>query len=149
MNARTWALIAALTCAACRQIGFQDRPVRVDRDEVVTVSGVRYEDLFAGKGPHAGPGDTLLLDYTVWTDDAARAMVDSTIERGVPVEMKIGEAIVEGLNDGLMSLRTDGRRRIHVPARQAYGEKGIEGLVPPNTDLVFEVHVIEIRPRAN
>lgn len=147
MKAGAAFLAGALALASCRQMGFQDHPVQLDREEVVTASGVRYSDLFHGKGPVAGPGDELLVDYTAWTDDAARTTIDSTLDRGVPVAMKIGDAPVEGLNDGLMSLQADGRRRIRVPAKLAYGEAGIEGLVPPNTDLVFEVHVIEVRPR--
>lgn len=148
MSARVLALAIGLAAlAACRQIGFQDHPVHIDRDEVVTASGVRYSDVFRGKGPVAGPGDEVLLDYTAWTDDDARTSIDSTVDRGVPVVMKIGEAPVEGLNDGLMSMQADGRRVVHVPAKLAYGESGVEGLVPPNTNLVFEVHVIEVRPR--
>lgn len=147
MNARLVLLVSLTALSSCRQMGFQDHPVRIDRDEIVTASGVRYHDLFKGKGPHAGPGDEVLLDYTAWTDDAAHTQIDSTLDRGVPVPMKIGEAAIEGLNDGLMSLQADGRRRIHVPAKLAYGSQGIEGLVPPDTNLVFEVHAIEIRPR--
>jgi len=135
--------ISALGLGSCKQFGFQDHSVPVQRDEVVATSGVRYEDLYLGKGKPAGPGETLMLDYTVWLKDGTR--VDSTLDRGVPQPVKIGDAFIEGLNEGLASMRADGRRRIEVPAKLAYGAKGVEGLIPPNSDLVFEVHVIEIR----
>lgn len=139
--------LVSLFGGACRQIGFQDRPVPIDRDEVVTTTGVRYEDLFQGHGPTAGPGDDVLLDYTVWIDDAAHTRVDSTLDRGVPMKVKLGEAFVEGLNFGLVSIQPNGRRRIHVPAHLAYGAQGVEDLIPPDSNLVFEVHALEVRPR--
>lgn len=140
-----WSACALLALASCRQLGFQDRPIAVQRDEVVASSGVRYEDLYLGKGKPAGPGDTLTLDYTVWLKDGKR--VDSTLDRGVPQPVKIGDAFLEGLNEGLTSMRIDGRRRIEIPAKLAYGAKGVEGMIPPNSDLIFEVHVIEIQAR--
>ena len=139
-------LAATLTTLGCRQFGFQDRPAPIDRDEVVTQDGVRYEDIYVGKGTIAGKGDEVLLDYTVWLADAAQTRLDSTLDRGVPVRVRIGEAFIDGLNTGLMSIQPTGRRRISVPARQAYGKKGVEGMVPPDADLVFEVHAIEVKP---
>ncbi|MDZ4771609.1 MAG: FKBP-type peptidyl-prolyl cis-trans isomerase [Planctomycetota bacterium] len=146
---RLIALVVVLTLgvSSCRHIGFQARPVEVDRDTVVAVDGVRYEELFVGKGSIAGVGDEVLIDYTVWLDDAAKSRVDSTLDRGVPVRVTIGQAFVGGLNTGLMTIQPTGRRKIFVPARQAYGAKGVEGVVPPNADLVFEVHAIEVKPR--
>ncbi|MBL8859928.1 MAG: FKBP-type peptidyl-prolyl cis-trans isomerase [Planctomycetes bacterium] len=141
--------VVALTLLtqSCRQLGFQDRPVPVDRDEVVTQDGVRYEEIYVGKGTIAGKGDEVLLDYTVWLADKAGTRVDSTLDRGVPVRVRIGDAFIDGLNTGLMSIQPTGRRRITVPARQAYGATGVEGMIPPNADLVFEVHAIEVKPR--
>lgn len=141
------AVAIAFWGSSCRHIGFQDRPVEVDRDTVIAVDGVRYEELFVGKGSIAGVGDEVLIDYTVWLDDAAKSRVDSTLDRGVPVRVTIGQAFVDGLNTGLMTIQPTGRRKIFVPAHQAYGAKGVEGAVPPNADLVFEVHAIEVKPR--
>jgi peptidylprolyl isomerase len=140
------ALIALVLCApACRQIGFHDRPVPIDRPLVKMTNGVSYQELFLGEGPAAVHGDELLLDYIVDLLDGGR--VDSTIDRGMPVTMTIGEAIVPGLDEALVSMRPGGCRRIFVPAALAYGEQGIEGLVPPDADLVFEVHVLEVHAR--
>ena len=55
---------------------------------------------------------------------------------------------VRGLDEGLLNMKPDGRRRIRVPAALAYGEKGIENVIPPNSDLMFEVHMIEVHPAA-
>jgi peptidylprolyl isomerase len=151
VNARARAtaavLLLALCGAACRQIGFQNRPVPIDRGLVKMTNGVAFQELFLGTGPAAVHGDELLLDYTVDLDDGTR--VDSTSDRGMPVTMIIGEALVRGLDDALVSIRPGGCRRIFVPAALAYGEKGVEGLVPPDSDLVFEVHVLEVHAQSH
>ena len=35
----------------------------------------------------------------------------------------------------------------HLPAKYAYGEKGLPGRIPPNTDLLFFIHLIEVKSR--
>jgi FKBP-type peptidyl-prolyl cis-trans isomerase len=136
-----------LASVACRQIGFDNHPMEIDRDVVTMSNGVRYQELFLGSGPAAVHGDELLVDYVVALPDETR--VDSTVDRGLPVTMEVGHALVPGLDDALVCMRPDGRRRIWVPAALAYGEKGVEDMIPPNSDLVFEVHVLEVHPKTH
>ena len=136
------AIAGALACASCTQIGLQSRPVPMNHRMVELSSGVRVEDLFIGHGPAATNGDKLLLDYTVWLEDGTR--VDSTLDRGVPETIAIGKAMVRGLDDGLIGMQAEGRRRITVPPELGYGSEGVEDLVPPDATLVFEVHVLEV-----
>lgn len=133
-------LLAGL--ASCAQIGLQQRPVEMHHRAVELSSGVTYEDLFVGHGPAATRGDELELDYTLWLADGTR--VDSTLDRGVPMHMKIGEAPVRGLDDGLVGMQTEGRRKITVPPELGYGADGVEDLIPPDATLVFEVHVVAV-----
>jgi FKBP-type peptidyl-prolyl cis-trans isomerase len=135
------AVILLLLCSACRHIGLQPRPVSTNHREVRLTSGVVYEDLFLGSGDAATLGDTLEIDYTLWLEDGTR--VDSTLDRGVPEPVRIGEAYVKGLDDGLVGIQVGGRRRILVPPELGFGSEGLEvPFVPPNATLVFEVHVV-------
>ena len=147
MNARAAACVLALAAlpAGCRQIGFDARPVTIDREPVTMTNGVRYQEVFLGSGPAAVHDDELLLDYVVTLPDGTR--VDSTLERGVPVTMTIGSALVPGLDHALVGMKPGGCRRVFVPAALAYGEAGVEDLVPPDSDLVFDVRLIEVRPQ--
>jgi FKBP-type peptidyl-prolyl cis-trans isomerase len=139
------ALLVALTATACRSFDPERRPLHVDFQEVRTEHGVVFEELATGDGPEAVLGDEILVDYVVSLPDGTR--VDSTLDRGVPVPIVLGEAFVKGLDEGLSGIRAQGRRKITVPAELAYGEKGVEDLVPANSPLVFEVHAIEVRKR--
>ncbi len=148
---RQGALLAAiglvLVSPSCRSFDPETRVVQVERPTVQMTSGVTYEDLTRGNGRGAEPGDEILLDYVVSLDDGTR--VDSTYDRGLPVPVRIGEAFVKGLDEGLLGIRNAGRRRIIVPPELAYGTEGVPGLVPRNATLIFEVHAIEVRPRSN
>lgn len=128
--------------SACAHIGLQQRPVTVHRSSAMTTAGLHYEDLFVGQGIAAGVGDLVTFDYTVWLDSGER--VDSTLDRGVPLTVALGEAPVKGLNDGLLGMQRGGRRRLTVPPDLAYGAEGVPDMIPPNATLVFEVHLIDV-----
>lgn len=135
-----------LGAASCQHFSLERLPSAVERGESVTPGGVRCRDLFLGDGPAAAAGDTLLVDYTIWLVDGSR--VDSTLDRGVPLEIVLGAAPLEGLNQGLSGVRPGGRRKLHVPAELAYGSKGVEDMIPPEAALDIEVHVLEVRPHS-
>lgn len=140
---RCLALALLVLASGCAQIGLQARPVPMNHREVRLSSGVVYEDLFLGSGVAASRGDRVELDYTLWLADGTR--VDSTLDRGVPELITLGEAPVRGLDEGLVGIQSGGRRKLRVPPALGYGKEGIEGLIPPDAALVFEVHVLAVR----
>lgn len=138
--------LAAALLPGCANMKLDPRPVPTAREEVRTTSGVEWTDLYRGIGPVSGPGDTLLVDHVLTLADGTR--VASTLDTGVPVKIVLGKAPIAGLDEGLLGMQATGRRRIAVPAALGYGKRGLAGMVPPDSDLVFEVHCLEVRPRA-
>ena len=65
----------------------------------------------------------------------------------MPISFTIGSAPIKGLDEGLIGMLPKGHRRLLIPAELAYGEEGVEGLFPPNADLVFEVTLVKLKPR--
>ena len=57
-----------------------------------------------------------------------------------------GIAAVKGWDQGLMGMKEGGKRTLHVPAHLAYGERQ-KGLIPPHSNLIFHVELLEVRPR--
>ncbi|MBK7643070.1 MAG: FKBP-type peptidyl-prolyl cis-trans isomerase [Planctomycetes bacterium] len=143
---RILALLALVVgCASCKHISLERHLYEVERPQSITAGGVQWNDLFLGEGPAAQGGDVVVFDYTIWLEDGTR--VDSTLDRGVPLESALGTLPVEGLNQGLIGMRPGGRRRMTIPPQLAYGSKGVADLVPPNSVLECEVHMVEVRPQ--
>lgn len=132
-------LLAALvpSCSLMRA-----SPVEVDHHEVATESGVRYVDFFTGQGVPVGPNVLVTIDYTAKLPDGT--VIDSTLDRGVPVTFRMGEAPIAGWNEGLLGMREGGQRTVVVPAPLAYGDEGVPGLVPPGATLLFEVELLTV-----
>lgn len=143
MRAAILSVAVVAAASSCRHFQLEQRPVDPARVEEERPSGVRIEDLFVGTGREAVSGDTLVIDYVATLPD--KSVVASTLSNGQPVEVTIGSAFVRGLDEGLVGLRVNGRRRVHVPDHLAYGAEGVPGLIPPDTSLEFEVHVLELK----
>jgi FKBP-type peptidyl-prolyl cis-trans isomerase FkpA len=132
----------ALVLAGC--VSFNAPNVEVEeRSTVATDSGLRVQELFVGDGEPVETGDVVTFDYTMWLADGAR--VDSTQDRGTPLIATVGDAPLAGLDEGLVGMRPGGRRRLELTPDLAYGAQGVPGLVPPDTALVLEVHVLEVQ----
>ncbi len=45
-----------------------------------------------------------------------------------------------------MGMRVGGKRRLWVPAALGYGERAV-GSIPPNSNLIFEIELLEVLTR--
>lgn len=71
---------------------------------------------------------------------------DSSRDREKPFKFKLGaEQVIPGLDEGVERLCMKERAKLFVPADKAYGRKGFPGLVPPNTNLFFDLELLTFR----
>ncbi|MGC3936159.1 FKBP-type peptidyl-prolyl cis-trans isomerase [Pseudomonas atacamensis] len=49
-------------------------------------------------------------------------------------------------DQGLMGMQVGGKRKLLVPAHLGYGERTM-GKIPPNSNLVFEIELLEVLTR--
>ena len=136
-------LLAAAACTGCRALGF-DRPVPVPEPVPrLLPSGVVVEDLLPGTGAVASEGSRVKLHYLGRLADGTR--FDSSYDRGVPLEFTLGAGqVVPGWEQGLIGMRVGGKRRITIPASQAYGSEGRGDLIPPDATLVLDVELLSV-----
>ena len=101
------------------------------------------EDLVEGEGEGAIRGDRLSVHYVGILPDGTQ--FDNSIARGAPFEFTLGAgAVIEGWDEGLVGMKVGGRRVLVIPPEKGYGERGTGG-IPPNSTLIFEVLLLEIK----
>lgn len=112
---------------------------------ITTGSGLKYQDLVAGKGPQPKQGDDILVNYTGRLQNGK--VFDSSLSPGrTPFELHLGRGeVIPGWDQGLATMHVGGKRRLVIPPNLAYGAAGAGGVIPPNATLTFDVELLKIR----
>lgn len=94
----------------------------------------------------ASPGQTVDVHYSGYLRDNGKQF-DSSYSRGTPISFRLGSGqVIQGWDQGLVGMCVGEERKIHIPSKLAYGERGIPGVIPKNADLVFDVKLVKITP---
>lgn len=73
---------------------------------------------------------------------------DSSEKHGRPYECVVGsKKLIAGWSQGLLGMREGGKRKFFVPSKLAYGDRQVGPLIPPKSNLIYEVEILEVRPR--
>ncbi len=116
-----------------------------DADLKTTASGLKYYDIQEGVGSSPQNGQTVVVNYTGWLADGTQ--FDSSFDRGQPIVFKLGAGqVIKGWEEGLLSMKPGGRRKLIVPPALGYGDNGVGNVIPGGATLTFEVELLEIRP---
>jgi len=109
------------------------------KKEIQVGKGVSYRVIKGGDSdsPPAKKGTAVTLRYIGQLSDGTQ--FDKNITDGLSAKLGSGD-LIPGMDAGLMGIKLKEKRRISVPASQAYGEDGAaDGAIPPNADLTFTV----------
>ena len=109
-----------------------------------TASGLNFRTVQAGTGPFIQPVDGVMVEYQGRLKDGT--VFDESGARG-PQPMIAGQTI-PGFSEALSKMQQGGRYRVQIPANLAYGAEPPPGSVPPNSDLEFDVHIVQVVPNA-
>lgn len=111
---------------------------------IKTSTGLQYEDLVGGSGASPSPGKKVTVHYTGWLTDGSK--FDSSVDRNQPFVFQIGAGeVIRGWDEGVMTMKLGGKRKLIIPPALGYGAAGAGGVIPPNATLVFEVILLDIR----
>lgn len=106
-----------------------------------TDSGLIIEELRLGDGPEAKPGATVTINYHGTLKENGQ-MFDTTRAKQ-PATFPLNR-LIKGWQEGVPGMKTGGIRRLTVPYQLAYGESGRPPVIPPKSDLVFIIELIQI-----
>jgi len=111
--------------------------------EMITDSGLKYEDLSNGDGSEATAGQTVTVHYTGWLTSGDK--FDSSKDRNDPFRFRLGAGhVIRGWDEGVAGMRVGGVRKLTIPPQLGYGARGAGGVIPPNATLVFEVELLAV-----
>ncbi len=120
-------------------------------DDNLNIQGVEQnmenliiEDLEVGEGKEVKQNDTVVIHYNGTLQDGTK--FDSSIDRGQPFETQIGVGmVIPGWDQGVLGMKIGGKRKLVVPPELAYGEQGAGEVIPPNSTLIFELELLDIK----
>jgi peptidylprolyl isomerase len=105
---------------------------------------LEVEDIEAGDGDEAQPGDQLSVQYVGVLYDTGEEF-DSSWERGQPFQFQLGSGgVIPGWDQGIEGMKVGGRRQLVIPPDLAYGAQGQPPDIPPDATLVFVIDLISV-----
>jgi len=116
--------------------------------------GLKIIDSKVGTGKEAQTGKAALVHYTGWLYDEKAPenkgkQFDTSANRGgLPFGFIIGVGrVIKGWDQGVVGMKVGGKRTLIVPPALGYGDKDVgNGLIPPNSTLIFDIELVEVKP---
>ena len=110
---------------------------------VITASGLKYVDVVVGKGAAPAKGKMVKVHYTGTLENGKK--FDSSVDRKEPFSFTIGVGqVIPGWDEGVMSMKVGGKRKLIIPSKLGYGARGAGGVIPPNATLLFDVELLDV-----
>jgi FKBP-type peptidyl-prolyl cis-trans isomerase FkpA len=113
-----------------------------------TASGLYYVIEKPGSGPAIAKGQTAYIMYTGKTLEGKTfdSNTDPAFHHTDPLEVRVGTGgVIPGMDEGLTMLKKGSKATLYIPSPLAYGPQSPSQDVAPNSILIFEVDVKDIK----
>jgi hypothetical protein len=122
----------------------KDGPTAVTGKPTTTPSGLEYWDIKKGSGKLAEKGKKVSVHYTGWLTDGKE--FDSSRDAGEPIQFDLGTGqVIKGWDEGIAGMKVGGKRQLRIPPALGYGPRGFGSSIPPNSTLVFDVELMDVK----
>jgi peptidylprolyl isomerase len=140
-------LLALAGCAGTTDTATPAAPP-VPEMTTTTRTGLQYADTVPGTGRSPRRGQIAVVHYTGWlyNEGVRGKKFDSSVDKGQPFEFRVGQGdVIRGWDEGVLTMKTGGKRTLVIPPQLGYGERGAGADIPPNATLIFDVELIAVK----
>lgn len=105
-------------------------------------SGVQYKVLKKGTGAKPAATDTVSVHYKGTLINGTE--FDSSYSRGEPATFPVN-GVIKGWQEILPLMPVGSKWQVFIPSDSAYGERGAPPQINPNSTLIFEIELLDIK----
>lgn len=109
---------------------------------VALQSGLQYEVITQGAGVKPLATNNVTCHYHGTLIDGT--VFDSSVKRGQPATFPLN-GVIKGWTEGLQMMPTGSKWRFFIPPHLGYGDRQVSAQIGPNSTLIFEVELIEVK----
>lgn len=106
------------------------------------VAELEIIDTETGTGAEVQPGATVTVHYTGALVKNG-IIFQSSLDFGNTISFGLDQ-VIKGWTQGVPGMKVGGTRRLVIPAEMAYGSASPAPNIPANSDLVFDIDLIDI-----
>ena len=110
-----------------------------------TASGLQYKVVKEGTGAQPKETDTVIAHYRGTLIDGTE--FDSSYKRGQPATFPVS-GVIKGWTEALQMMKVGSKYQLFIPASLAYGERAVGPDIGPNSTLIFEVELLDVKAAA-
>lgn len=109
-----------------------------------TESGLQYEVITQGGAEGESPAVTDVVSVHYHGTLIDGTVFDSSVERKQPAEFPLN-AVIKGWTEALQLMKVGDKWKLYIPSEIAYGARSPSPKIPPNSALIFEVELLDIK----
>lgn len=132
------------SCSSIRGVSLKRRHISyflkstIETIDLTNDGGVIKEVVSKGFGKQVETGDILAIKYQAYLKATNKVIAKSEKETCI---VKDG-SLIKGWDVGVSSMNVGEKARLIVDSKYAYGVKGVEPVIPPNSDIILDVQVL-------
>lgn len=104
--------------------------------------GVHYIVVKMGTGIRPTPKDSIVINAVGIFPDGT--VFEDTFQKKKSITT-VTSSLIPGLNESIQLMPEGSVWRIFIPSALAYGPAGLSNVIPPNTALVFDITLMEVK----
>jgi len=109
---------------------------------ITTESGLQYKVITSGDGKQPTASDTVTTHYRGTLIDGRE--FDSSYKRDKPASFPV-KGVIKGWTEALQLMHVGDKWQLFIPSELAYGESKRSELIQPNSTLIFEIELLDVK----